>query len=54
MPDVRPVGQESQPSGREKRDVNMADDKVPVFISFDYDHDATLKEFLVGQAKNDD
>ena len=32
----------------------MADDKVPVFISFDYDHDATLKEFLVGQAKNDD
>jgi hypothetical protein len=22
-----------------------------VFISFDYDHDATLKEFLVGQAK---
>ena len=28
--------------------------KVPVFISFDYDHDATLKEFLVGQAKYDD
>lgn len=28
--------------------------KVPVFISFDYDHDATLKEFLVGQAKNED
>ena len=28
--------------------------KVPVFISFDYDHDATLKEFLVGQAKLDD
>jgi len=25
--------------------------KVPVFISFDYDHDATLKEFVVGQAK---
>ena len=25
--------------------------KVPVFISFDYDHDATLKEFIVGQAK---
>lgn len=28
--------------------------KVPVFISFDYDHDATLKEFVVGQAKFDD
>ena len=27
--------------------------KTPVFISFDYDHDAALKEFLVGQAKND-
>ena len=25
--------------------------KVPVFISFDYAHDATLKEFVVGQAK---
>ena len=24
--------------------------KVPVFISFDYDHDAVLKEFVVGQA----
>lgn len=28
--------------------------KSRVFISFDYDHDAVLKEFLVGQAKNDD
>jgi hypothetical protein len=28
--------------------------KVPVFISFDYDHDATLKEFVVGQAKLED
>ncbi len=27
--------------------------KTPVFISFDYDHDAALKEFLVGQAKHD-
>ena len=25
-----------------------------VFISFDFDNDKTLKEFLVGQAKNDD
>lgn len=25
-----------------------------LFISYDYDNDATLKEFLVGQAKNDD
>lgn len=25
--------------------------KKRVFISFDYDHDAVLKEFLVGQAK---
>lgn len=32
----------------------MAYDKIPVFISFDYDNDATLKEFLVGQAKNND
>lgn len=28
--------------------------RVPVFISFDYDHDVTLKEFLVGQAKLED
>jgi hypothetical protein len=28
--------------------------KTPVFISFDYDHDVALKEFLVGQAKNED
>ena len=27
--------------------------KVRVFISFDYDHDITLKNFLVGQAKNE-
>jgi hypothetical protein len=25
--------------------------KSKVFISFDYDHDSTLKEFLVGQSK---
>lgn len=25
-----------------------------LFISYDYDNDATLKEFLVGQSKNDD
>ena len=30
------------------------DDKIPVFISFDYDHDSDLKTLLVGQAKNDD
>jgi hypothetical protein len=28
--------------------------KTKVFISFDYDHDETLKEFLVGQAKLED
>ena len=28
--------------------------KKRVFISFDYDHDARLKDLLVGQAKNDD
>lgn len=28
--------------------------KKRVFVSFDYDHDAILKEFLVGQAKNED
>jgi hypothetical protein len=27
--------------------------KKRVFISFDYDHDETLKTFLVGQAKHD-
>jgi hypothetical protein len=27
--------------------------KVPVFISFDYDHDSDLKMLLVGQSKND-
>ena len=32
----------------------MATANVPVFISFDYDHDADLKTLLVGQAKNDD
>lgn len=32
---------------------DMAQTKVPVFISFDYDHDASLKELLVGQSKND-
>jgi hypothetical protein len=28
--------------------------KTKVFISFDYDHDETLKEFFVGQAKLED
>ena len=28
--------------------------KVRTFISFDYDHDVSLKNLLVGQAKNDD
>ena len=28
--------------------------QVPVFISFDYDHDDDLKMLLVGQAKNED
>lgn len=28
--------------------------KNRVFISFDYDHDETLKTFLVGQSKNED
>ena len=32
----------------------MANSKIPVFVSFDYDHDASLKELLVGQAKNPD
>lgn len=26
--------------------------KTPVFVSFDYDHDARLKDLLVGQARN--
>ncbi|HWO31738.1 MAG TPA: hypothetical protein VNO32_23330 [Candidatus Acidoferrum sp.] len=25
--------------------------RTKVFVSFDYDHDETLKEFLVGQSK---
>ena len=28
--------------------------KKKVFISFDFDNDKTLKEFIVGQAKNSD
>ena len=28
--------------------------KKRVFISFDYDHDETVKDFLVGQGKNQD
>ncbi len=32
----------------------MATAKVPIFISYDYDHDDDLKTLLVGQANNDD
>lgn len=32
----------------------MAGKQVPVFISFDYDHDDDLRTLLVGQAKNED
>jgi hypothetical protein len=32
----------------------LAATKKRVFISFDYDHDLDLKNFLVGQAKNGD
>ena len=32
----------------------MATDKVPVYISFDYDQDSDLKTLLVGQAANED
>ena len=28
--------------------------KTKVFISFDFDYDKTLKEFIIGQAKNSD
>ncbi len=28
--------------------------KKKVFVSFDYDNDKTLKEFIIGQAKNSD
>jgi len=28
--------------------------KKKIFISFDFDNDKTLKEFIIGQAKNDD
>jgi hypothetical protein len=28
--------------------------KTKVFVSFDYDHDETLKVFLIGQSKHDD
>ncbi len=28
--------------------------KAKCFISFDYDHDKTLKDFLIGQSKNED
>lgn len=29
-------------------------DKKKCFISFDYDHDKTLKDFLIGQSKHED
>lgn len=29
-------------------------EKTPVYISFDYDHDLKLKEFIISQAKNPD
>jgi hypothetical protein len=29
-------------------------DKKKVFISFDFDNDKTIKDFIIGQAKNDD
>jgi hypothetical protein len=32
----------------------MATASVPVFISFDYDHDEDLRTLLVGQSKHDD
>lgn len=32
----------------------MYGQKKKVFISFDFDNDATLKDFLIGQAKNSD
>jgi hypothetical protein len=32
----------------------MASEKVPVFISFDYDHDLFLKEALVEQSRKED
>jgi hypothetical protein len=32
----------------------MATANVPVFISFDYDHDEDLRTLLVGQSKHDD
>jgi hypothetical protein len=28
--------------------------RTPVFVSFDYDHDARLRDLLVGQGRNDD
>lgn len=31
--------------------LNAAVSKTKVFISFDYDHDVTLRDFLVGQSK---
>lgn len=31
----------------------MATQKVPVYISFDYDHDSDLKTLLVGQGANE-
>jgi len=28
--------------------------KIPVFISFDFDNDKTLRDFIIGQARNPD
>lgn len=32
----------------------MLNQKKRVFVSFDFDNDKTLKEFLIGQSRNDD
>jgi len=32
----------------------MAQDKTKVFVSFDFDNDKVLKDFIIGQSKNPD
>ena len=34
-----------------EKEIAMASEKTKVFVSFDFDHDKTLKDFIIGQAK---
>lgn len=50
---TRAISEELETNGRSQRGgITMA--KKKVFVSFDFDNDKTLKDFIIGQAKNSD